>query len=58
MSNCFGVDSRVVFAMAQNMPKRPPRKMKTDSAEKMEVRRKIEDRRIARELGINVEDLQ
>lgn len=32
--------------------------MKTDSAEKMEVRRKIEDRRIALELGINVEDLQ
>jgi len=58
MSNCFGVDSRVVFAMAQNMPKRQPRKMKADSAEKLELRRKIEDRRIARELGINLEDLQ
>ena len=58
MSNCFGVDSRVVFAMAQNMPKRPPRKMKADSLEKLELRRKIEDRRIAREFGINVEDLQ
>ena len=58
MSNYFGVDSRVAFAMAQNMPKRPPRKMKTDSSEKLELRRKIEDRRIARELGINVEDLQ
>lgn len=58
MSNCFGVDSRVAFAMAQNMTKRQPRKMKADSAEKLELRRKIEDRRIARELGINVEDLQ
>ena len=46
------------FAMDLNIPNRPSKKMKTDSAEKLELRRKIEDRCIARELGINVEDLK
>ena len=58
MSNCLLIPNRVDFAMALNIPNRPSKKMKTDSAEKLELRRKIEDRRIARELGINLEDLQ
>jgi len=58
MSNCFGIDSKTSFNMYQNAPKRPAPKVRADSAEKLEIRRRIEDKRLALELGLDLEDFQ